>query len=144
MYDEPQAITAERERWTAVQWEVEEARVAQQAAEDEAERERGMRQELSEKLDGVLGRFRQRGVLTEPMIKDGLREIRRVLLEADVNYQLARDFLARVEERALGERVLRSISPGQQIVKIVHDELVALLGGSRAALQLAPLLLEPR
>ncbi len=97
-----------------------------------------MFEELSEKLDGVLGRFRQRGVLTEPMIKDGLREIRRVLLEADVNYQLARDFLARVEERALGERVLRSISPGQQIVKIVHDELVALLGGSRAALQLAP------
>lgn len=89
-----------------------------------------MFEELSEKLDGVLGRFRQRGVLTEPMIKDGLREIRRVLLEADVNYQLARDFLARVEERALGERVLKSISPGQQIVKIVHDELVALLGGA--------------
>jgi len=97
-----------------------------------------MFEELSEKLDGVLGRFRQRGVLTEPMIKDGLREIRRVLLEADVNYQLARDFLARVEERALGERVLKSISPGQLIVKIVHDELVALLGGSRVALQLAP------
>src|SRR5690606_31274135 len=97
-----------------------------------------MFEELSEKLDGVLGRFRQRGVLTEPMIKDGRREIRRVLLEADVNYQLARDFLARVEERALGERVLKAISPGQQIVKLVHDELVALRGGRRVALQLAP------
>lgn len=97
-----------------------------------------MFEELSEKLDGVLGRFRQRGVLTQPMIKEGLREIRRALLEADVHYQLSREFLARVEERALGEKVLKSISPGQQIVKIVHDELVDLLGGSRAALEIAP------
>lgn len=97
-----------------------------------------MFEELSDKLDAVLGRFRQRGVLTEPMIKDGLREIRRALLEADVHYQLARDFLARVEERALGERVLKSIAPGQQIVKIVHDELVALLGDKREPLAIAP------
>lgn len=97
-----------------------------------------MFEELSEKLDAVLGRFRQRGVLTEPMIKDGLREIRRALLEADVHYQLARDFLARVEERALGERVLKSIAPGQQIVKIVHDELVELLGTKREPLAVAP------
>ncbi|MEJ2218522.1 MAG: signal recognition particle protein [Gemmatimonadota bacterium] len=94
--------------------------------------------ELAERLDGVLGRFRQRGLLTEPMIREGLREIRRVLLEADVNYQLARDFLARVEERALGEQVLKSVSPGQQIVKIVHDELVVLLGGDRKPLETAP------
>lgn len=94
--------------------------------------------ELAEKLDGVLGRFRQRGVLTEPMIKDGLREIRRVLLEADVHYQLTRDFLSKVEERALGERVLKSVAPGQQIVKIVHDELVALLGEKREGLKTAP------
>ena len=97
-----------------------------------------MFEELSDKLDGVLGRFRQRGMLTEPMVKDGLREIRRVLLEADVNYKLAKDFLARVEERALGEQVLRSVSPGQQIVKIVHDELVTLLGEERAGLATAP------
>jgi len=84
--------------------------------------------ELSGKLDTVLGRFRQRGILTEPMIRDGLREIRRVLLEADVNFAVTRDFLARVQERALGEAVLKSVSPGQQIVKIVHDELTALLG----------------
>ncbi|MEX2295514.1 MAG: signal recognition particle protein [Gemmatimonadota bacterium] len=85
--------------------------------------------ELSDKLDSVLGRLRQRGVLTEPMIRDGLREVRRVLLEADVNFGVTREFLARVQERALGEGVLRSVSPGQQVVKIVHDELAALLGG---------------
>jgi signal recognition particle subunit SRP54 len=94
--------------------------------------------ELSEKLDGVLGRFRQRGLLTESMIDDGLREIRRALLEADVNYQLARDFLGRVRERAVGEEVLRSVRPGDQIVKIVHEELVALLGHDRGGLATAP------
>jgi signal recognition particle subunit SRP54 len=89
--------------------------------------------DLSNKLDGVLGKFRQRGVLTEPMVRDGLREVRRVLLEADVNYQVTRDFLKRVQEKALGDRVLKSVSPGQQIVKIVHDELVTLLGGEAAS-----------
>lgn len=84
--------------------------------------------ELSRKLDGALKKLRQRGVLTEPMIKEGLREVRRVLLEADVNFQVTRDFLARVQERALGEAVLKAVSPGQQIVKIVHDELAHLLG----------------
>ena len=87
-----------------------------------------MFEDLSRKLDGVLGRFRQRGVLTEPMIRDGLREVRRALLEADVNFRVTRDFLKRVQERALGERVLKSVSPGQQIVKIVNDELAALIG----------------
>jgi len=93
--------------------------------------------ELSEKLDGIFGRLRQRGLLTEPMIHEGLRDIRRVLLEADVNFQLVRDFLARVEEKATGERVLKSVSPGQQIVKIVHDELVVLLGERPAPLSVA-------
>jgi signal recognition particle subunit SRP54 len=88
--------------------------------------------DLSQKLDGVLAKFRQRGVLTEPMVREGLREVRRVLLEADVNFQVTRDFLTRVQEKALGDRVLKSVSPGQQIVKIVHDELVALLGGEAA------------
>jgi signal recognition particle subunit SRP54 len=96
-----------------------------------------MFEELSEKLDAVLGRFKQRGVLTEPMVKDGLREIRRVLLEADVHYQLTREFLGRVEARALGEQVVKSISPGQQVVKIVHDELVALLGETAEPLRTA-------
>jgi len=94
--------------------------------------------ELSEKLDTVLGQFRQRGVLTEPMIREGLREVRRVLLEADVNYRVTREFLGRVQERALGEAVLKSVSPGQQIVKIVNDELIGLLGEGRPVIQWAP------
>ncbi|HSM60129.1 MAG TPA: signal recognition particle protein [Longimicrobiales bacterium] len=94
--------------------------------------------ELSQKLDAALGKLRQRGVLTEPMIKEGLREVRRVLLEADVNYVVTRDFLTRVQERALAEAVLKAVSPGQQIVKIVHDELANLLGEGRAGLQWAP------
>ena len=85
--------------------------------------------DLSKKLDGVLAKFRQRGLLTEPMVREGLREVRRVLLEADVNYQVTREFLKRVQEKALGDTVLKSVSPGQQIVKIVNDELVTLLGG---------------
>jgi signal recognition particle subunit SRP54 len=98
-----------------------------------------MFEELSEKLDGVLSRFKQRGVLTEPMIREGLREVRRVLLEADVNLQLVREFLGRVEERALGQQVLKSVAPGQQIVKIVHDELVRLLGEKPDPLKVAPI-----
>ncbi len=95
--------------------------------------------DLSKKLDGVLAKFRQRGLLTEPMVREGLREVRRVLLEADVNFQVTRDFLKRVQERALGDTVLKSVSPGQQIVKIVYDELVTLLGGeAESGIQWAP------
>jgi signal recognition particle subunit SRP54 len=95
--------------------------------------------QLSDKLEGVLSGLRQRGVLTEPMIREGLREIRRVLLEADVNFQVAREFMKRVEEKALGERVLKSVSPGQQLVKVVHEELTAMLGEKRSPLALAPI-----
>ena len=98
-----------------------------------------MFEELSEKLDGVFGRWRQRGLLTEAMIREGLRDVRRVLLEADVNFQLVKDFLARVEAEATGERVLRSVSPGQQVVKIVHDELVRMLGERPEPLKVAPI-----
>ena len=94
--------------------------------------------ELATRLDGALKKLRQRGVLTEPMIREGLREVRRVLLEADVNFQVTRDFLARVQERALGESVLKAVSPGQQIVKIVHDELARLFGDGRPTLALTP------
>ena len=95
--------------------------------------------QLSDKLEGVLSGLRQRGVLTEPMIREGLREIRRVLLEADVNFQVAREFMKRVEDKALGERVLKSVSPGQQLVKVVHEELTAMLGEKRSPLALAPI-----
>ena len=94
--------------------------------------------ELGKKLDTALAKLRQRGVLTEPMVREGLREVRRVLLEADVNFQVARDFLSRVEERATGEAVLKAVSPGQQIVKIVHDELQVLLGEGAGPMRWAP------
>lgn len=94
--------------------------------------------ELGAKLDAALKKLRQRGVLTEPMIKEGLREVRRVLLEADVNFQVTRDFLGRVQERALGEAVLKAVSPGQQIVKIVHDELANLFGEGTPTLAIGP------
>jgi signal recognition particle subunit SRP54 len=97
-----------------------------------------MFEELSEKLDGVFSRLRQRGLLTEAQVREGLREVRRILLEADVNFQLAKDFLARVEERALGEKVLKSVAPGQQIVKVVYDELITLLGEQQESLRVAP------
>jgi signal recognition particle subunit SRP54 len=93
--------------------------------------------ELSAKLDGAFARFRSRGVLDDEMIAEGMREVRRALLEADVNYRVAKEFCSRVEERARGRDVARSITPAQQVVKIVHDELVELLGGAHAPLVLA-------
>src|SRR5512146_3308356 len=93
--------------------------------------------ELSEKLDGVFAKLRGRGVLSESDIKEGLREVRRVLLEADVNFKLTREFLERVEKKAGGVSALRTVSPGQQLVKIVHDELAALLGERREGLRIS-------
>jgi signal recognition particle subunit SRP54 len=93
--------------------------------------------ELSAKLDGAFARFRSRGVLDDEMVAEGMREVRRALLEADVNYRVAKEFCNRVEERARGRDVARSITPAQQVVKIVHDELVGLLGGAHAPLVLA-------
>jgi signal recognition particle subunit SRP54 len=84
--------------------------------------------ELSEKLEATFARLRGRGVLTEADIKEGLREIRRVLLEADVNFQLTREFLERVEKKAVGVTTLKTVSPAQQLVKVVHEELTAMLG----------------
>jgi signal recognition particle subunit SRP54 len=93
--------------------------------------------ELSEKLEATFTRLRGRGVLTEADIKEGLREVRRVLLEADVNFQLTREFLERVEKKAVGVAQLRTVSPGQQLVKIVYDELTAMLGEHREGLKLS-------
>src|SRR3954466_16351258 len=81
-------------------------------------------------------RLRGRGVLTEADIREGLREVRRVLLEADVNFQLTREFLERVEKKATGVNALSTVSPGQQLVKIVHEELAAMLGEQREGLKL--------
>jgi len=84
---------------------------------------------LSEKLQSVFKNLRGYGKLTEKNVADALREVRVALLEADVNYKVAKDFIERTKQRALGQDVLSSVTPGQQIVKVVHDELVALMGG---------------
>jgi signal recognition particle subunit SRP54 len=91
---------------------------------------------LSDKLQDVFKNLRGQGRITESNISDALREVRLALLDADVNFQVAKDFIARVKEKALGEEVLRSVTPGQQIVKIFHEELCALLGGDSAPLAL--------
>ncbi len=93
--------------------------------------------ELSEKLETAFARMRGRGVLTEADLREGLREVRRVLLEADVNFQLTREFLERVEKRAIGAQTLKSVSPAQHVVKIVHDELTIMLGERREGLKLS-------
>ncbi len=85
---------------------------------------------LTEKLNGVFRRLGNRGRLTEKDVDEALREVRLALLEADVNFRVARDFVARVRERSLESQVLQSLSPGQQVVKIVNEELTAVLGGS--------------
>jgi len=92
---------------------------------------------LSERLSAVLRNLSGRGVLTEDGVREGLREIRRVLLEADVSYELTRDFVKRVQAAATGREIVRSVTPGQQLVKIVHDELVVLLGGEAVGIGFA-------
>jgi len=83
---------------------------------------------LTERLDEALKKLTGRGKLTEADVDAGLREVRLALLEADVNYKVARDFVARIRERAVGSEVMDSLTPGQQLVKIVHDEMIRLLG----------------
>jgi len=85
---------------------------------------------LSQKLDSVFRKLGKRGVLRADDVKEGLREIRIALLEADVNYKVVKQFIQNVEEKAVGDEILKSLSPSQQIVKIVRDELVATLGES--------------
>ena len=88
-----------------------------------------MFESLSDKLDHIFKKLRGHGVMTEENIKDALREVRLVLLEADVNFKVVKDFIERVRERAVGAQVLESLAPGQQVIKIVHDELISLMGG---------------
>ncbi|MEE8116376.1 MAG: signal recognition particle protein [Gemmatimonadales bacterium] len=92
---------------------------------------------LSERLTAAIRDLAGRGVLTEEAVKEGLREIRRILLEADVSYELTRSFTNRVRERAVGVASLKAVRPGQHLVKIVHDELVHLLGEKQVPLQFA-------
>lgn len=90
---------------------------------------------LSDRLDSVFRKLRGQGRLDESNIQEGLREVRMALLEADVNFKVVKEFIERVRERALGQNVLASLTPGQQVIKIVHEELIELLGGESYALE---------
>jgi signal recognition particle subunit SRP54 len=93
---------------------------------------------LSDKLQGVLGDLGKKGRLDEESISKAMREIRLALLEADVNFKVVKDFVAQVKERALGQDVAKSITPAQQVVKIVHDELATLMGTGSSGIAIAP------
>ena len=97
-----------------------------------------MLESLSTRLQGIFDRLGGRGRLTEDNIQEALREVRVALLEADVNFKVVRTFVDRIREKAIGQDVLRSLTPAQQVVKVVHDELVELLGGSGHRLAMAP------
>ena len=84
---------------------------------------------LTEKLSSVFKKLRGHGKLTEQNINDALKEVRLALLEADVNFKVVKDFIDRIRSRAVGQEVLESLTPAQQVVKIVHEELISLMGG---------------
>ena len=92
---------------------------------------------LSEKLNGVFKKLKGKGVLSEADIDSAMREVRLAMLEADVNYKVVKEFVADVKEKALGEEVMKSLTPAQQVVKIVSDELTALMGGTNSKLTYA-------
>lgn len=93
---------------------------------------------LSEKLQGVFKKLKGKGVLTEADINEAMREVKLALLEADVNFKVVKDFVADVKEKSLGQNVLESLTPAQQVVKIVNDELVGLMGGTNSRLTYSP------
>lgn len=95
-----------------------------------------MFENLTDRLEGVFKKLRGHGILTEENIKEAMREVRMALLEADVNYRVAQDFVDTVAQKAVGQKVSQKLSPGQQVVKIVHEELVELLGGSTELIKL--------
>ncbi len=97
----------------------------------------GMFQNLADKLSNAFKRFRSKGKLTEADVKEGMREVKLALLEADVSFKVVKDFIKRVTERAVGAQVLESLMPGQQVVKIVHEELIELMGKTQAKLEIS-------
>src|SRR6185369_4481499 len=92
---------------------------------------------LSGKLQNVFRNLRGLGKISDSNVAESLREVRMALLDADVNFKVARDFIERVKEKTIGQKVIQSIQPGQQVIKVIHDELVELLGSSNAGLTLA-------
>src|SRR5512143_2404869 len=91
---------------------------------------------LSDKFQRIFKNLRGQGKLTEANIQEALREVRMALLEADVHFKVAKDFVAGIAERAVGQEVMQSLTPGQQVIKIVNDRLTALMGGSAEPLRL--------
>ena len=96
-----------------------------------------MLEDLTQKLEGIFKKLKGHGKLSPQNIADSMKEIRRALLEADVNYKVVKDFISAIQERAVGQEVLNSVTPGQMIVKIVHDELVGLLGQTTVQIKTA-------
>ena len=97
----------------------------------------GMFQGLGDKLQETFKRLRGKGKLTEADVIEAMREVRMALLEADVNFKVVKDFVAKVKERAIGQEVLESLSPGQHVIKIVHEEIIALMGGVSSKIQIS-------
>jgi signal recognition particle subunit SRP54 len=95
-----------------------------------------MFENLTDRLEGVFKRLRGHGILTEENIREAMGEVRTALLEADVNFKVAKDFVATVTQKAIGREVTQTLSPGQQVIKVVHDELVELLGGNTETIRL--------
>ncbi len=93
---------------------------------------------LSDRLESILKKLKGRGFLREEDVQEAMKEVRIALLEADVHFKVVKDFIARIKEKATGKQVLQSLTPGQQVVKIVNSELVELLGGESDKIQLAP------
>ena len=93
---------------------------------------------LSDKLQNTFKKLRGKGVLTEADINDAMREVKLALLEADVNFKVVKEFVSAVKEKAMGQDVLASLTPGQQVIKIVHDELVEMMGGTNSKLTYSP------
>ena len=89
---------------------------------------------LSDKLNHIFSKLTKHGKLTELEIKTAMREVRIALLEADVNIQVVKDFVAKVSERAVGQEILKSLSPTQQVIKVVNEELISLMGSSNSKL----------
>ena len=92
---------------------------------------------LSDKLSEAFKRLRSKGKLKESDVKEAMREVRLALLEADVNYKVAKDFIAAVTEKAIGDEVLESLTPAQQVIKIVNDEMTALMGSVNARINMS-------
>ena len=93
---------------------------------------------LSSKLQDITRKLRGKTRITEQDLKEMLREVKLALLEADVNYMIVKEFIATIQEKALGQDVLKSLTPGQQVIKIVKDELINLLGGEEAKINFTP------